>query len=122
MFRYDGNFVESLNLTIEVASFDPPVFNDDARKLTGEISFYGKRDDPLHDAAPYHGFWRFCTAERFSANIELKFDQIERLWNIYSANPRYFRVIISEGPPVPELDRNFEGDFRMYFRAWSEPL
>lgn len=47
MFRYEGNFVESLNLTIEVASSDPSDFNKDARKLTGEISFYGKRDDPF---------------------------------------------------------------------------
>jgi hypothetical protein len=55
MFKgYEGNFVECLNLKIDVASSDPSDFNRDVRKLTGEISFDG-RDDPLHDVVPNHG-------------------------------------------------------------------
>jgi hypothetical protein len=117
MFKYDGGFAECLTLTIEVTSSD---LNSDTRKLTGEVVFHGSHDyRSVHDVRPYYGHWVFYTADRFAAEIQLRADQIERLWNIYSTDRQGFLLAINEGPPVPELDRNFEGDFRINFRTNS---
>ncbi len=117
MFRYESGFAECLTLTIEVMSFG---LNSDPRKLTGEVVFQGSHDyQSVHDARPYHGSWIFYTADRFAAEIQLRADQIERLWNIYSADRKGFLLAITEGPTVTELARNFEGDFRINFRSFA---
>lgn len=117
MFRYESGFAECLVLTIEVRSSE---LNSDPRKLTGEIVFHGSHDyQSAHDVRPYYGQWAFYTADRFSAGIQLRADQIERLWNIYCSDRRGFLLQLTDGPPVTELNRNFEGDFRINFRTNS---
>lgn len=114
MFGHEtGSFAEYLSLTVEVKSF---AHNHDPRKVTGEIVFCSH--NYRSDVRPYSGSWIFYTADRFGAELELKGHQIERLWNIYSANQGRFLLAITEAPAVPELGRNYEGDFRMNFRTW----
>jgi hypothetical protein len=116
MFGYESGFADCLTLTIKVMSSK---LNSDPRKLTGEVVFQGSHDyQSVHDVRPYHGSWIFYTADRFGAEIQLRAGQIERLWNIYSADRQGFLLAITEGPPVTELDRHLEGDFRINF--WNE--
>jgi hypothetical protein len=106
-------------LTMTVKSADPtqPVcgYNANTRKLTGTVAFTPINiDDDLCD-----GHWYISKANIFSANILLRPDQIERIWNVYLANPNGFRLAI-QGPPITddmtdEVGRGGSGGMRVRF-------
>jgi hypothetical protein len=108
-------------LTMEVKTADQNTMtfkgDDDTRKLTGTAHFMPAHEDDVCDGS--WGFFKEAIPDKFDAEIQLRAEQIERIWNVYLANPNGFRLIIL-GPPITELRQGFAGGFKIRFSTYAE--